>query len=247
MDDGREQRLPGGNVSGAWRVGQTVRRVAGPWTPAVADLLRHLEGRVPAVPRFHGIDEHGREVLDYLAGEVIDVDREALSEPRLAALAGWTRLLHDATMDFAHPGPWRAFTPEQPTLIGHGDVAPWNACFAGDELIGVFDWDLAGPSTPLWELGFLAWSSVPLFRPEPAPWCARRLEIIAESYDSVSGRDVLDAVFPRIEASIAGIPRAAAAGDVGMQALMAGRGEPEPMRRSLADLRTRVSEIAARL
>jgi hypothetical protein len=38
-----EQRLPGGNLGGAVRVGDTVRREAGPWTPGVAALLQHLE------------------------------------------------------------------------------------------------------------------------------------------------------------------------------------------------------------
>src|SRR4051794_15572276 len=35
-------RLPGGNVGGAVRVGGTVRRPTGPWTPAVHRLLGHL-------------------------------------------------------------------------------------------------------------------------------------------------------------------------------------------------------------
>ncbi|MDQ3709071.1 MAG: aminoglycoside phosphotransferase family protein, partial [Actinomycetota bacterium] len=29
------ERFAGGNVGGAWRVGDTVRRTPGPWTPAV--------------------------------------------------------------------------------------------------------------------------------------------------------------------------------------------------------------------
>ena len=34
--------LDGGNAGGAVRVGDTVRRAAGPWTPAVHALLAHL-------------------------------------------------------------------------------------------------------------------------------------------------------------------------------------------------------------
>ena len=37
-----EEQLEGGNVGGAVRVGDTVRRSAGPWTPAVHALLAHL-------------------------------------------------------------------------------------------------------------------------------------------------------------------------------------------------------------
>ncbi len=38
-----EERLDGGNTGGAARVGDTVRRTAGAWTPAVHAVLRHLE------------------------------------------------------------------------------------------------------------------------------------------------------------------------------------------------------------
>ena len=71
--DGEE--LPGGNVGGAVRIGDTVRRPTGPWTPAVHALLAHLHAAgLRAVPRVHGVDARGREVLDYLPGEVVDVD-----------------------------------------------------------------------------------------------------------------------------------------------------------------------------
>jgi hypothetical protein len=42
-----EIRLDGGNAGGAVRVGDTVRRTAGPWTPAVHALLAHLAGKGP--------------------------------------------------------------------------------------------------------------------------------------------------------------------------------------------------------
>jgi hypothetical protein len=48
--DEEEVVLAGGNVGGAVRVGSSVRRVTGPWTPAVHALLAHLQGRVPHIP-----------------------------------------------------------------------------------------------------------------------------------------------------------------------------------------------------
>jgi hypothetical protein len=67
---GVEFRLDGGNAGGAVRVGDTVRRAAGPWTPAVHALLAHLAGRgIVGSPRPLGVDDQGREVLTYLAGE----------------------------------------------------------------------------------------------------------------------------------------------------------------------------------
>jgi hypothetical protein len=45
-----EERLEGGYVDGAVRVGDTVRRVAGPWTPTVHALLAYLAIRGSQAP-----------------------------------------------------------------------------------------------------------------------------------------------------------------------------------------------------
>ncbi len=227
------ERLPGGNVGGAVRIGTTVRRPTGPWTPAVHALLGHL-GRsgLAAIPRVHGVDARGREVLDYLPGEVIDLDDEQLSDARLAALGGWLRDLHAAASGFAHSGPWRFFGVDAPVLITHNDVAPYNVAFAGDAVAGVFDWDLAGPSSPLHDLGHTAWTAIPLFRPIPADEAARRLRVFADAYgtDPVT---VLDGVEPRVQLAIDGIREAVRRGDEGMRNLAA-QGEPERTERALA-------------
>jgi hypothetical protein len=66
----REERLAGGNLSaGVVRTGDTVRRPMGPWSPSVHALLRHLDG-FDGAPRLLGVDERGREVLEYIEGEV---------------------------------------------------------------------------------------------------------------------------------------------------------------------------------
>lgn len=59
----------GGNAGGAVRVGETVRRVGVPWTPAVHALLSRLsrEG-FPGSPRPLGTDSQGREILTFLDG-----------------------------------------------------------------------------------------------------------------------------------------------------------------------------------
>jgi aminoglycoside phosphotransferase (APT) family kinase protein len=106
-----------------------------------------------------------------------------------------------------------------PTLIGHNDLAPWNACFAGDALAGVFDWDLAGPSTPLHELAFLAWSGVPLWGDIAPAAAAARLTAIADAYGGVGARQILRAVPGRVRAMFDGHLAAAAAGDPGLARL----------------------------
>lgn len=244
--DPGEVSLPGGNVGGAIRVGDTVRRQPGAWTPAVHALLNHLRGRVPAIPRVHGTDEQGREVLSYLPGRVVDVDADLLSDGQLTSLLHWTRGFHDAVAGFSHPGPWRFFPVRGATLICHNDIAPYNACFDGDELTGVFDWDLAGPSTPLFELAFIAWNCVPLYRDIGADLAADRLRLVAASYGHLTATQILDAVLPRVQLMLDWIPAAAAAGDKGMANVMAA-GEPGISAAAVADLVTRIPAIAARL
>lgn len=241
MADEREIYLPG-NVGGAVRVGDTVRRATGAWTEAVHALLEYLSTRVPGVPRVLGYDDHGREMLSYLHGRVVDIDSELLSTEQIVSVVSWTRNFHEAVADFRHPGPWRYFPAAEPSLIGHNDIAPYNVCFEGDEVVGVFDWDLAGPTTPLLELAFIAWNCVPLWRDIGPKIAADRLRTIAVAYGGFDARQILQAVPRRIQAMLDWIPSAAAAGDQGMAHLMT-VGEPGRSALSLADLISRMSAI----
>ena len=236
-------RLEGGNVGGAVRIGRTVRRPTGPWTPAVHRLLHHARARgLRAVPDVLGIDARGREVLTFLPGTVVDVDADLLTDEQLADLTRWSRELHEAVAALDDEGPWRFFGVAAPTVVAHNDLAPYNVCFEGDRLSGVFDWDLSGPSTPLLELAHLAWNGVPLFRPLPPEVAARRLEVLAASYGGPSAREVLAAVPARARLAIDGIRTAVANGDEQMRNLTL-IGEPENTERALARLEERLPAI----
>ena len=66
-----EVPLVGGNLSASFRAGDTVRRRAGPWTPAVQALLGHLQrAGFDSAPAPLGTDEMGREVLSFVPGDV---------------------------------------------------------------------------------------------------------------------------------------------------------------------------------
>jgi hypothetical protein len=210
-------------------------------------LLAHLADRVPCVPRVHGIDEQGREILDYLPGEPVDLQSGPPSRGRLASLVSWTRGFHRAVASFSHPGPWRFWPTGAPTtLIAHNDLGAFNVCFIGDDLAGVFDWDLAGPSTPLLELAFIAWTGVPLWRDGDLRQTADRLHLIADTYGGVDPREILHAVPGRVQLMIDGIRDAAALGDPGMANLVR-LGEQEQDRASLAGLVDRIPRIDAAL
>ncbi len=246
-----EVPLPGGNVGGAVRVGDTVRRRTGPWTPAVHGLLGHLEAAgVAAVPRVHGIDEHGREVLDFLPGEVIDVDTSILNDERLANVGRWLRSFHDAVATY-RPGPQRWYfglqSLKDDQIICHNDVAPYNMAFDGDVLVGMFDWDLAGPGLPVDDLAFLVWNALPLVRPVDGlddAAIARRLRLLVAAYadPAVEAWMLLDAALVRMRTATDRIEAGQRAGDEGMLAL--GRvGEPARTRASIEAARERVPGI----
>jgi hypothetical protein len=231
-----------GNVGGAWRVGGTVHRTAGPWTAAVHALLDFLGPRVEHIPRVLGFDEQGREVLTFLPGRVVDVDTGLLTPGQIDSLMSWTRSFHEAVAGFSHPGPWRYPPVPQASFIGHNDIAPYNVCFDGDEVAGVFDWDLAGPTTPLMELAFIAWNCVPLWRDIGDQVSAERIQRICSAYGGIHPRQLVDAVPRRIQTMLDWIPRGAAAGDAGLRRLMS-HGEPERSQAALNELVPRLRRI----
>lgn len=232
-----EQRLAGGNTGGAIRVGDTVRRVPGAWTPSVHALLRHLETvGFDRAPRVLGFDAHGREVLSFLPGEVVGTARPwpnwVHSDDALRQVAGWLRDYHAAVASFVPPDEavWREGGTWQPGMVvGHNDAAPYNAAWADGHLVGFFDWDFAAPVTPEWDLAFTAFAWVPLHARHVVsaegftafadrPW---RLRLFLDRYGwSGPILPFIDIVRQRVRASADGIRRTAAAGDPAYQKMI---------------------------
>jgi Ser/Thr protein kinase RdoA (MazF antagonist) len=188
-----ETPLSGGNMTGeVVRVGDTVRRPAGPWTPAVHALLTHLHAvGFRGAPRPLGMDERGREVLTYLPGVVPWPDLDLLGpEDGLRRVARLIRDLHDAVADFTPPpdARWQVLIPaEVPAgsagIIAHHDLAPWNLVVR-DERWAFIDWDVAAPGSREWDLayamrGFVPLTANPAYRRDDA---AARLGVFADAY-----------------------------------------------------------------
>jgi Phosphotransferase enzyme family len=178
-----ELPLAGGDVTeGVVRVGETVRRPRGPWSSSVAAYLQHLElVGFDGAPRFRGIDERGRDILDFVDGEVPSqpvVEPWAATLPVLTGVAGLLRRLHEASFSFVPPEGARWFgddirvelpadLPTEPPadVVSHFDVTPQNVVFREGKPVALIDFDLTRPGTRLRDVVNTAMYWVPLFAP----------------------------------------------------------------------------------
>lgn len=156
-----EEVLRGGAVnSSVVRVGDTVHRTASAATPAVHDLLRHLDAKgFDGAPRALGFDEQGREILSYIDGTVSldDAWPDVLHQDEgLVAVVRLITRFHDAVADYSPPGLGAG------EIMCHGDPGPWNIVWSDDRPIALIDWDFALPAVPLYDVSYVAFEMVPL-------------------------------------------------------------------------------------
>lgn len=156
-----EVPLSGGDVTeGVVRVGDTVRRPLGSHSPAVHGLLRHLEAAgFDGAPRLLGVDEQGREILTWMHGLTPrrPLPGYAVTDEALAGVATLLRRFHDAVRPYEPPpdAPWDAAASNldgEPEIIGHCDVTPENVVFDEGVPVALIDFDLARPTTCLFDV-----------------------------------------------------------------------------------------------
>ncbi|MFC9687365.1 phosphotransferase [Kribbella sp. NPDC056951] len=171
-----EQALTGGRSrSGVALVAGTVRRPLTSRSPFVHKVLERLEAAgVTGVPRLHGTDEQGREILDYLPGNTAS-GRSHWSGDQLADVMQIVRRMHDAL----------AGTPEADghETVCHNDLAPWNTIVADDHIVGIIDFDLVAPGARTDDLGYLLWTFLDLGSPLHTPeHSARQMRAALTAY-----------------------------------------------------------------
>jgi hypothetical protein len=169
-----EEPLGGGNTTVVVRVGDTVRRPVGAWTPAVHDLLAHLESvGFAGAPRVLGIDESDREVLEFVPGEVGILSASQPLPPWFRTpeacwgIGRWIRDFQSAQQGFVPDPdkPWRRAAGtaiESDQVVVHHDVSPYNTVRRSDGSLVVLDWDFARPGDRVEDLAWAAWRWAPL-------------------------------------------------------------------------------------
>lgn len=175
-------------------------------------------------------------MLTYLPGETVGQAEpwpawthydEALDD-----VGRWLRDYHNAVADYVPPSDavWREGQPWEPGLIiGHGDPAPYNAVWTGGGLVGLIDWDNAGPVQAADDLAWVAFSWTPLHAPEVVTRegftafskRTERLERILRAYrwDGTT-EEVLERIDARLQHQIQTMRATASAGDPAYQRML---------------------------
>lgn len=190
----QEERLFGGTDSDAVRVGNTVRRRPPENAQFVADLLRFFAHfRWPGAPRFIGVDDDGRQILDYVEGYVAWERTQppaVHSRASLARTAVLLRQLHDLTA-----GSWLAAGGE---VVCHRDLAPANTVYrdggAGLRPVVFLDWDNAGPGSRLEDLAQLCWRFADLGPHRSIGGAAQLVRTVAAAYRLDKPERLVDAL-----------------------------------------------------
>jgi hypothetical protein len=170
-----EESLAGGvdHAGAVVRVGDTVRRPGGPAAAQVHRFLAHLaETGFRGAPRFHGLDDRGREIMDFLPGDVAipPFPDWVADEELLLSVAALQRRLHRAAEGFQLPEgmrwPARRLPPEaHGDLVCHADLCVENVVVRNGRAAAFIDFDLATPCNPLFDIAVAARHWIPLRDP----------------------------------------------------------------------------------
>jgi hypothetical protein len=183
------ERLAGGhNTREVVRVGDTVRRTAGPGF--AVEVLKFLEAAGYAwAPRYRGRDAAGRDILTYVDGRTSD--HPSQRDPGACGMAGGIlRELHDLTSGSVLAG-------ERECVI-HGDPGPFNTVFRDGRPVALIDWDSSRPGGRLEDLAYMAWTwGVQALGTVPIEDQAQHVRLLRLGYGGVGPEVLVDAMLAR--------------------------------------------------
>jgi hypothetical protein len=225
--DDAEITLAGGNSNSVVRVGDTVRRRVPGNGASVHALLTHLAERgFPYSPRFLGIDDRGREVLGFIAGDagLHPFSAAVRSADALVACVRMVREYHDATAPFARTAlawPGRRVCDLPVEVVCHGDLAPYNIVYRGATPVGMIDFDNAAAGSRVEDLAGLVYRLAPLSAPvnyAGSGWTDdvdtfARLRTVVRTYGDADWSRLVELVLLELDAMCSWITERADRGD----------------------------------
>jgi Phosphotransferase enzyme family len=179
------------------------------------------------IPTPVGIDEDGRERLEFIDGDVPTPPYPdwSQSDTALASIARLLRGLHNAALAFdPHGLTWNdaLADPAGGTLVCHNDVELSNVVFRDGVAVALLDFEFAAPGRPVYDLAQLARLCVPIeddfdqarlgWQPADRP---ARLRLVADTYglDRDGRVELLAAMDDAIDRIEAAARRSVDAGD----------------------------------
>ena len=192
-----EQLLSGGvaNAGAVVRRGEHVLRPATQHSGSIHAFLAALrEAGFEGVPSPDGFADHGRERLEFIAGDVPvpPYPEWAQSDTALASTAALLARMHAAATAFDASGyTWSAelADPRGGHVVCHNDVCLENVVFRNGDAVALIDFDFAAPGRPIHDVAQFARMCVPMdddanaerlgWRPADRP---ARLRLVADAY-----------------------------------------------------------------
>jgi len=152
-----------GVTQGIVRIGDTVRRPLRPFSLTVQAYLAHLrDAGFTGAPLPFGVDGQGREMLSFVPGDVPrnPLPPETVGDDVLVALATLIAALHGGT-----PASVGRLVSERTELVSHCDYYPGNVVFRDGLPVALIDFDMAHPTTRLYDIANALWYWAPLRDP----------------------------------------------------------------------------------
>lgn len=138
------------------------------WTESIHRYLKFLiDNGLGCVPQVLGFDSAENEMITFIHGECIHPN--PWNDEAIINVGKMLKELHSLSKSFIWSDkdiwqPW--FLHEMGStnkIISHCDFAPWNTITSGSNIVGLIDWEFAGPVDPLIELARVCWLFIQLY------------------------------------------------------------------------------------